>query len=264
LLAAMDLPQATVHPGYQLRVQTFGTFAVWRGESQVQDHEWQRRKARQLFQLLVTQRRLLQREEIFELLWRAETPDAAARDFRVTLNALNRALEPERSSDDAPSFVVRDGNACGLRTSADLWIDADEFARLIAYADKCAGDDALALYRRALALYHGDYLPDARYDDWASAERERLLALYLRAADRLAQESLDRGNAAECLEWCERILARDPCWEHAARMLMRVYAQRGDRAKVRRVFERCASALKEEADLQPSPATAELYRQLLG
>jgi DNA-binding SARP family transcriptional activator len=215
--------------------------------------------------LLVTQRgKMLQREEIFEQLWRTEPPDAAARDFRVTLNALNRALEPERSSDDAPSFVVRDGNACGLRAGADLWIDADEFARLIARADKSAGDDALALYRRALALYHGDYLPDARYDDWASAERERLLALYLRAADRLAQELLERGDDAECLEWCERILARDPCWEHASRMLMRVYARRGDRVQVRRVFERCASALKEETDLQPSPATAELYRQLLG
>ncbi|MBM3129405.1 MAG: transcriptional regulator [Chloroflexi bacterium] len=265
LLAAMDLGQVVVHPGYQLRVQTLGAFAVWRGESNVQDHEWQRRKARQLFQLFITQRgKMLQREEIFEQLWRTETPDAAARDFRVTLNALNRALEPERSSDDAPSFVVRDGNACGLRAGADLWIDADEFARLIACADKCTGDDALALYRRALALYHGDYLPDARYDDWASAERERLLALYLRAADRLAQESLDRGNAAECLEWCERILARDPCWEHASRMVMRVYAQRGDRVQMRRAFERCAGALKEEADLQPSPATVELYHQLLG
>jgi ATP/maltotriose-dependent transcriptional regulator MalT/DNA-binding SARP family transcriptional activator len=265
LLAAMDLGQVTAHPGYQLRVQTLGAFAVARGGSEVTDHEWQRRKARQLFQLLVTQRgKMLQREEIFEQLWRTEPPDAAARDFRVTLNALNRALEPERSSDDAPSFVVRDGNACGLRAGADLWIDADEFARLIARADKSAGDDALALYRRALALYHGDYLPDARYDDWASAERERLLALYLRAADRLAQELLERGDDAECLEWCERILARDPCWEHASRMLMRVYARRGDRVQVRRVFERCASALKEETDLQPSPATAELYRQLLG
>ena len=265
LLAAMDLTQVAAHSGYQLRVQTLGAFSVWRGERQVQDHEWQRRKARQLFQLFITQRgKMLQREEIFELLWRKETPDAVARDFRVTLNALNRALEPERSSDDAPSFIVRDGNACGLRAGADLWIDADEFTRLIACADKSAGDDALDLYRRALALYHGDFLPEVRYDDWASAERERLLALYLRAADRLAQESLNRGDDVECLTWCERVLARDPCWEHASRMLMRVYAQRGDRVQVCRVFERCVSVLKEEADLKPSPATVELYHQLVG
>jgi DNA-binding SARP family transcriptional activator len=63
--------------------------------------------------------------------------------------------------------------------------------------------------------------------------------------------------------WCERILARDPCWEHASRMLMRVYAQRGDRVQVRRVFERCVTVLRKEADLPPSPATVELYHQLV-
>ena len=108
LLAAMGLERVVAHPGYQLRVQTLGAFSVWRGESEVTEHEWQRRKARQLLQLLITCRgRMLQRDEIFELLWDKETPDAASRDFRVTLTALNKALEPERAGDETPSFIFR-------------------------------------------------------------------------------------------------------------------------------------------------------------
>jgi len=263
LLAAMGLDDSiTTHPGYQLRAQTFGGFRVWRGDVEIGAREWARKKARQLLQLFITQRgRLLEREEIFELLYRDTTADAAARDFKVALNALNKALEPERG-DDEPAIIARAESAYGLRVGADVWIDADEFARLINQAEKAQGDAALDLYRCALALYHDDYLiADARYDDWAVAERERLLAMYLRAADRLAAEWLARNAFDECIGWCEKILARDRCWEHAYRLMMRAYAQRGDRAQARRVFEQCVRALKEELDVEPSSVTLQVLKE---
>jgi LuxR family maltose regulon positive regulatory protein len=264
LLAAMGLANAAAHPGFQLRVQTLGAFRVWRGETEIGAREWQRKKARQLLQLFVTRRgRLIEREEIFELLWRGESPDAAARDFKVALNALNKALEPERGDD--PAFIARVESAYGWRAGADVWIDADEFAQLVACADQQTGDAALDQLRRALSLYQDDYLlADARYEDWASAERERLLALYLRAADRLAAELLARGAFDECIAWCEKILARDRCWEHAYRLMMRAYAARGDRAQARRVFEQCARVLREELDVEPSEATVEVLKQVVG
>jgi LuxR family maltose regulon positive regulatory protein len=107
---------------------------------------------------------------------------------------------------------------------------------------------------------------DARYADWASAERERLLALYLRAADRLADGLWALGNDVsrdECIAWCERILARDRCWEQAYRLMMRAYAQRGDRTQAHRVFERCTQALREELDATPTPDTEAVFKQVV-
>jgi two-component SAPR family response regulator len=268
LLAAMGLENTTTHPGYQLRVQTLGAFRVWRGDLEIGTRGWARKKARQLLQLLVTQRgRMIEREEILELLYRGTDADAASRDFKVALNALNKALEPERGNDE-PAFIAREESAYGLRAGADVWIDTDEFSRLIANADSVETPrrdvSTLDLYRRALALYHDDYLiADARYDDWSVAERERLLAMYLRAADRLASELLARDAFDESIAWCEKILARDQCWEHAYRLMMRAYAQRGDRAQVRRVFEQCVRVLKEELDVEPSGATVEVYKQVV-
>jgi two-component SAPR family response regulator len=268
LLSTMGLEQVTAHPGYQLHVQTLGVFRVWRGNienpsSEVRSHEWQRRKARQLLQLLITYRgRMLEREEIFELLWANETPDAMARDFKVALNQVNRVLEPERAMDETTAFVERVGTAYGFRAGADVWIDADEFARRIAQAETARDNDALDLYRRALALYQDDYLiADARYEAWASAERERLLGLYLRAADRLAAELFARGAYKECLAWCEKILARDRCWEHAYRLMMRAHAARGEHVQARRVFEQCAQALQNDLEVEPSPATIQVFRE---
>ena len=274
LLGALGLENVTTHPGYQLRVQTLGAFRVWRGAVEVSARDWSRKKAKQLAQLFLTRRgRLIEREEIFELLWRDEASDAAARAFKVALNALNRALEPERYPPlspraqgkvmDDPSFIAREESAYGWRVGADAWIDTDEFSQLIARADAADGEGALDRLRRALALYHDDYLiAEARYEDWAIAERERLLALYLRAADHLAAELLARGAFDECIAWCEKILARDRCWEHAYRLMMRAYAQRGDCAQARRVFERCVRALREELEVEPSEATRAVLKEI--
>ena len=262
LLATMGLDKnIATHPGYQLRVQTFGAFRVWRGDEEIGAREWTRKKAKQLLQLFLTQRgQLIEREEIFEILYHDMSADAASRDFKVALNALNKALEPERG-DDEPAFIARAESAYGLRAGADVWIDANEFSQWIARAEKIDGDAALDLHRQALALYYDDYLiADARYEDWAIAERERLLAMYLRTADRLASELLARGAFDESIAWCEKILLRDRCWEHAYRLMMRAYAQRGDRAQARRVFEQCVRVLKEDLDVEPSSATVEVYQ----
>ncbi len=262
LLAAKGLDGVTLHPGYQLRVQTLGAFRVWRGEEEIAAREWQRRKARELFQLLITFRGgRLQREEIFELLWRDEPPETAARDFKVALNALTRVLEPRRSVNETSAYVAREESAYGLRPGADLWVDADEFARLIREADATTD---LEQYRQALELYQDDYmLNEVRYTDWASAERERLLAIYLHAADRLASELLERQGYDECIMWCERILARERCWEHAYRLTMQAAVLSGDRARAHRVFQRCMQVLREDLDVEPSPATVETYRRLV-
>jgi LuxR family transcriptional regulator, maltose regulon positive regulatory protein len=276
LLGLMGMGEIKAHPGYRLTVQALGAFRVWRGGDEIAGREWQRDKARQLFQLLLAERganlsgRWLQRDQIVERLWPQLAPEAAVRDFKVALNALNKALEPVSSaSSRAFFFVEREGTAYRLRPEADIWFDAAEFEavcerglRGAASGAGSADDDALAALRAALDLYGGDYLPDALYDDWAAEQRERLLTLYLRAADRLAEALVERGETAEALDLCGAIVARDSCWEHAYQLMMQAYAQQGNRAHALRVYARCVEVLRTELDAPPSADTTRLYRQL--
>lgn len=99
LLTDLGLQNVTFHPGYTLRIQTLGQFRVWLGERELGEKSWQRGKAKQLFQLLLTKRQhLLAREEIVATLWGESDEETAARDFKVALNALNKALEPNREA----------------------------------------------------------------------------------------------------------------------------------------------------------------------
>ncbi|HRA55695.1 MAG TPA: BTAD domain-containing putative transcriptional regulator [Thermoflexales bacterium] len=265
MLERIGLPNLERHPGYALRVQTLGAFRTWRGEQEIEPREWQRDKARQLFQLFLTARgQPLQREAITERLWPSLSQEAAQRDFKVALNAMYKALEPARPADAPSAYIARDGTAYWLREEADLVIDALTFERdcetalsrldVIAMGGP-AFTSAIEALETALAAYRGEYLPEALYDDWARAQRERLLALYLRGSERLAAARLVLGQPDAALRLCEAIVARDPCWEGAYRLMMAAQAALGNRAQALRAYQRCADALRAELNVAPSPAT---------
>ncbi|HEX7540589.1 MAG TPA: BTAD domain-containing putative transcriptional regulator [Anaerolineales bacterium] len=244
------------HPGYTLWVSTLGPFHVWRGDTPVTPHEWQREKAQQLFQLLITTRgQWLLREQIEDLLWPELPADSAARDFKVALNALNHALEPKRPRSAPPYFVIRQGNAYGINPQANLVTDADIFTSL------ALSNDADNL-QTALALYKEDYLPECCYADWASNLRENYCRKYLDVSERLARLYFQRQRWKDVLAVCQAALARDKCWEPGYTLSMQAYASQGNLPQAEAVYQRCETTLREELDLEPSSDTQRL-RQLL-
>jgi LuxR family maltose regulon positive regulatory protein len=256
LLHAMDMAGVEYHPGYALIVRTLGSFAVWRGDELLTARDWKREKARQIFQLLLTYRgQWFYREQIVDRLWPQLPFDAAERDFKVALNALTRALEPNRPRGAQPFFVIRRGNVYGLNPAAQIVVDVDDFQRL-------AGLDEVAALRQALALYEDDYLPDSLYEDYSATERHRLRHLYLTTAERLARHLLQAGSWNEAMEVCQAILARDSCWEAAYRLLMQIYAAQGNRTLLHSTYQRCVATLQEELGVEPSPSTQALFEQL--
>jgi two-component SAPR family response regulator len=251
------------NPGFA--VQTLGQFRVWRADG-VEIADWGREKARTLLQYLVTRRRALtSKERITFDLWPDLDGERADRDFKVALNALLTALEPGRRPRAESQFVQRQGTAYGLATFG--WsVDAEAFAEKVngAARDESGHPErAMEGYRAAVALYQGDYLPDALYEDWASAERERLLTLYLSSASRLAKLVLQGGQDQEAITLAEAVLARDACWEEAYRVLMLAHQRRGNRPLAVRAYQRCLRALCDELGLDPMPETQRLYRQII-
>ncbi|MBX7251967.1 MAG: hypothetical protein K1X50_08285 [Candidatus Promineofilum sp.] len=268
LLAVLGLAEATHHPGYRVRVTTLGGFMVYKGDAAIAANSWRRAKARQMFQLLLTYRRSgLDRDQILEYLWPGMEPAAAGRNFKVTLNTLYQVLEPHRQPGADSAFVHREGTSYCLRAGADLWLDAERFAGLVAEARAARRQSparALALLEEAVALYKGDYLPDALYETWAAAERERLAVMFLGAADQLAELYLDSRRFEQAVEVAHRLLAADNCWERAYRHLMLAYHRLGNRGQIARTYQRCVQILREELDVAPTEETTALYAELAG
>ena len=265
---AADPAARTYHPGSTLRIQTFGPLRVWRGTAEIEPRAWQRRKAPQMLGLLLTHRhRWLLREQICEWLWPEEDAAGAATQFKVTLNALNTALEPARPPRTPPFYIRRQGGAYRFCPPDGAWLDVAEFEALIdaAQTHLAAGDLGAAQQglATAVSLYRDDYLSEYVYEDWAREERERLRGCYLEAATTLAEVLARQNRLAEAIQMGEVILARDPCWEPAYSVLMRAYAHQGNRRQVVATYERCVRNLRTYLDVAPLPQTRRLYEVVM-
>lgn len=252
----------------QLTVLTLGVFRIWRSDgTEILASDWGRGKARTLFQYFITRRHVLTpKERIAFDLWPDLDERRADRDFKVALNALLTALEPQRAPRAESLFIQRHLTAYGLVASR-FAIDVEAFSALVtkgARAESVDPDLAIASYRDAVDLYKGDFLPDALYEDWASAERERYSTLFLSTASRLAQMLLNRRDDLEAIALAEDVLTRDSCWEEAYRVLMLAYERRGNRPLAVRAYKRCVTALRDELALEPMPETQQLFLEITG
>lgn len=249
----------------KLYVETLGHFAVWRAKERLPDGVWSREKAVELFQYYLTHHtRMTSKEQIADDLWPGLDADQADRDFKVAMNALNDALEPERPSRTNAVYLTRQGSSYGLNQEAPIELDFVTFEEGVVTASHTDDPEhAAEFYRGALELYKGDYLPDQTVHDWTATIRERLLSLYLTGATQLATLCSEAGNSVEAVLWCQRVIELDPLWEGAYRLLMRSYLSQGNRPLAVKMYKQLEQKLAQELGLEPMNETKKVLQEAL-
>lgn len=261
------LGQLVYRPLYTLRVRSLGGFAIWRGDHEVKDRDWRSSKARQLFQILITERgKTLPREYILETLWPEMDSEAASNNLRVTINRMSKAIEPDRPDGAPSSYIVQQADTYSFNVASDYGLDASAFVAAVTEGREADGlgqrQAAVAAYRRAIGLYGGTYLPDTMYEDWAAVERERLMLLFNKTAVRLGTLLLEEGLAHEAIGLGWRVLENDQAQEEAYRLLMHAHASLGERSTALRLYNRCITVLQQELGLEPLHETVALFNAI--
>jgi len=211
---------------------------------------------------------MLPRDRIMDMLWPGLEAEAAANNLRVTLSRLTKAIEPNRPEGAPTYYVVQQGDTYGFNIESDHSYDAAEFS---ARADQARNafqrgrrDEALALYRRAIDLYGGTFLPDCLYEDWSVVERERLSLLFTEVSLRLGAMLIEDGQPHEAIGLAWRVLEYDQAQEEAYQLLMRAYGGLGERSTALRLYARCVAALEQDLGVEPLPETIAIYTQIKG
>ncbi|MFP7297470.1 BTAD domain-containing putative transcriptional regulator [Neobacillus niacini] len=264
ILQDMGITTLDSHPGYSIRVQTLGQFKVWLGEKEVGEKDWQREKGKELFQLFITVNELISKEELLQILWPEQDTKNADRDFKVALNSLHHVLEPMRKARAAPFFIIREGTYYGLNPHANIELDTTLFQTLIETGlNEMSQEKVIPLLEKGLKLYHGEYLPERRYDDWCINKRESMLVYFLRAAEKIAQIMVRQEKYDHAISWCEKILKRDRTWEEAYRLLMYCYYRKNNRPQAMKWYQTCLKVLEEELGVSPLEPTKQMYDMII-
>ena len=245
-------------PAGRLTINVLGPLEIWHDERRVADSNVRRQRVRELLCFLVVRGRA-RREEITEELW--PELDDRGRNLRVTLNYLQRVLQPERGASDPPYFLRSSGPWLSLEGTDRLEVDAWQLTALLDEADRCerAGTPAAALaaYTRALLLWRGDPFADVPYAVWAEPERARLRLRYTTAAIRAGELQLASGAGGDARSAAQRAIDADPTLEPAYQLLARSHLAEDNVAGARRAVDACVTALAQ-LDVRPEPATLAL------
>src|SRR5690606_34835620 len=108
----------------------------------------------------------------------------------------------------------------------------------------------------------GDLLPDC-YDEWIVAARETWRDHYINALEQLCALYEGEGRYAEGVSAARRLLRHDPIYERGHLHLIRLQALMNDRSGALQSYHRCATLLRRELGVDPSPALEAFYLKLL-
>lgn len=208
--------------------------------------------------------RSFSRSELLGNLWPERSAATTAGSFNTALWRLRRMVErpPLKHGD----LIVCDRRgAIGLNGPEGVWLDVDEFERLIspglAKPPERLSDADIDALREGVSLYKSDILLDIT-DDWALREREKHRRNYLNALWRLMQLATIRRDFGEGIRHAQAILDSDALREDVHRELMQLFVLNGQRAQALRQFEHCRELLRRELAIQPMRETMVLYQKI--
>ena len=210
--------------------------------------------------LLAHHGRPVPRDVLMDAFWRDIGHAAARNSLNVALSNLRRTLRPALG-DVQP--ILHEAGAYRLNPDLDLWVDVDEFEQRaergfqLHAAGELAG--AASELARATSLYRGPYQEDDPYAETAILTRDRLRVLFLEVLDQLGDVAFVQGRYDDCIALAQAMLGHDRCREDAHRRIMRCYGRQSRTDLALRQYQACVAALRDELDVEPSPASTELY-----
>ncbi len=252
-----------------LTITTLGRFSIQRNQDVLSGGNWNSRRVRELFKLLLSaEQHRLHREQVQELLWPSSSIDQAASSFGKTLYLLRRALEPDLTAGKTSNYVSLEGDILFL-VPGSMQIDADIFELLAKQLQPTthseSGDKQTGIldeFDRALALYGGVYLPDDLYEDWAQRRRDRLHRTYCGLLEHAAKIALAGTQGQRACSYLQVLLEHNASDEQTHRDLMLTYARLGRRSEALNQYQLLRTTLREELRVNPLPETVELYRAI--
>lgn len=251
-----------------LRIYGFGSLRAYRDDTLLFDESWRNKPAKTIFKLLLTHAgKRYPKDVLAEELWPETDPEVAANRLRVAVHELRKVLGEGGRKEKAVNHIAQQEGAYCFDSSAPCWVDVQEFESFIEQGRELAGrgrlEEALLAYRKAEALYGGDYLSDDPFFDWTVSIRERLRESHLNMLSDAARIHALRGEPGEAAGFCRKILRIEPWREEVYRRLMEYLVAAGRPHEALRAYDECRRALQTEVEAEPSPETTQMRDRIL-
>jgi DNA-binding SARP family transcriptional activator len=213
-----------------------------------------------LLSYLLLSKTSVDRDQLAETLW----PDRDGQRARRCLSTAQWRLK--QACGQTYDLIVPHGRQrLSFNWSLPHWLDVTAFRRKAAPVRTRKPDQldrqTLRRLEQAAQVYRDDLLPGLD-EDWAIIERERMREESLSVLNALARAYHLRGEPARALPHAQMLVRREPLREDAHRLVMRLYAQMGARAKAIKQYRICEGELGAELGVPPMDETRALFEAI--
>ena len=230
-----------------LRVQMLGGFTIRREDAEASVNQRSRKLCLLLACLIQARSRPVPYSELAGLLWK-EPSAGSLNMLKAVLHRARACLDQLEEGAGRELLLSREG-CCQWNPEAPLTLDAEEFVRLCREGGQAGGEEQrLTLWRSALELYRGDFLPGLSAHPWASGQAAPLRQTFLQTLQRLLPLLSAREEWPEVERLAGNALLLEPC-----------RLERKEEAG--RLYEDFHQRLLSRQGVLPSEPLRELYHQ---
>lgn len=221
---------------------------------EVLDVRWRTSKAKELFSFLLQHRgKPVSKSVLLDLFWPESDWNKGFAHLYTTIYQIRQLLSSINFNIKIKSL---DNNYIlelnGVKVDVQDWEQEIEFLPPIR-------EQTLSQYLKVIDAYRGNYLEEEGYL-WAESERERLRALWLSHATKVAEYLVSNGQYIEAISIHHRIQDLFPYVEDNYFTLMRLYDKLGDRASVKFQY-RNLEKVSTEYGIDPNPCIQKWYQE---
>ncbi|MGI6028455.1 MAG: BTAD domain-containing putative transcriptional regulator [Candidatus Heteroscillospira sp.] len=246
-----------------IQVTCLGNFTISNGDAVLTDEINRSLKLWNVLCYLIVHRdRFVPQTELIELFWSEDSSANPTNALKTLLYRLRSMLEPIFGEDVEP-ILSRHGSY-GWNPQVRCRLDIDCFDELVAQAQS-SGDtsEQLNLYRRAVELYRGDFLPKLGGQLWVVPISARYHLLYLGAVKRLASLLCKWERFEEMEEVCAKAIELEPLDEQLHILVVTAMLRQGKHSAARGHYDYATGLLYRNLGVSPSEEMRALYAEIM-
>lgn len=255
-----------------LDVLMLGDFDIKRcGESLIKKNKRAHKNLEMLAYLMTNRDKKLSPDNIMNAIWDDSNHADPQNALRTQIFRLRKLLREAGVSGDE----VREGQDLEISfengfyvftLGAECRIDAELFEETLKAGDLVKDTDAneaIGHYRKAVGLYHGEYLEGNINSEWVVVIRARYHRLYIRSVLRLFQLLKQKGCWKDIVELFERVVIFEPLEEALHLYYLEALLNFGEYKTALSHYNYLTGRIYREFAVKPSPALKSVYRRII-
>lgn len=256
--------ESVITPTAVVSVSLLGGFGLEMGGTVLTDEINRSQKLWNVLSYLIVHRdRSVPQSEFIDVFWPDDDSANPANALKTLLYRIRTMLEEVFGNEVQPILSQR--GSYSWNRAIVCKVDTNRFELLCRKAESelTPRSDRIMLYREALTLYKGDFLPKLSSELWVVPISTHYHGLYLAAVKDMARLLDESGEYAEMAEICTRASQLDQLDEDIHVLLVRALLHQGKNVAALSHYEQATELLYRNLGVKPSAELRALYTAIM-